>query len=85
MLPSQVPDTGSAGRGLVAAIAAGGVGGAPLVAKGAVLAAIYSRLGQRILTKPGRGFKGPVGQTGARAAGAVAPHAAAAEARRENQ
>lgn len=70
VLPSSIPDSGTAGR-LVIPAAVLGVGaasdesglthGAGLTLAGA-LALAYSRAGQRILTKPGRGIGGTVGK-----------------------
>jgi hypothetical protein len=65
VLPNQVPDSGTAGRMLVPLVlvgaggtsdAAGMTDGAGLTI-GSILAALYSRTGQRALTKPGRGMK----------------------------
>jgi hypothetical protein len=70
VLPSQIPDSGTAGRLIIPGIAlgAGGIGDESGVTHGAgtTLAAIltlaYSRAGQRLLTKPGRGVGGAVGK-----------------------
>lgn len=96
VLPNAVPDSGTAGRWLVPlALTGGGAGvgyasgdtGAGTTA-GLTLAAIltgaYSRAGQRLLTKPGRGMSGPVGKaiqsdaanTGLKAVGASSAIAA---------
>jgi hypothetical protein len=70
VLPSQIPDSGTAGRLIIPGIAlgvgsAGDASGATHGA-GTTLAAIltlaYSRAGQRLLTKPGRGIGGTVGK-----------------------
>lgn len=73
VLPNKVPDSGTAGRLLLAGAGAGGVigggagavGGDPASGAGigtgaglglsAILLAAYSKAGQRVLTKPGRG------------------------------
>lgn len=66
VLPSKVPDSGTAGRVLIplalvgggAGVDAAGDGGVGTgLTMGTILAALYSRTGQRILTKPGRGMK----------------------------
>lgn len=66
VLPSKVPDSGTAGRlvlpavgaGLVGTDAATGNGVSPTTLTiGAVLAGAYSKAGQRLLTKPARGVK----------------------------
>jgi hypothetical protein len=70
VLPSKIPDSGTAGRLIIPGIAlgAGGLGDESGVTHGAgtTLAALltlaYSRAGQRILTKPGRGVGGAVGR-----------------------
>lgn len=70
VLPNTVPDSGTAGRVLIPALALGAGGasdatgatnGAGLT-MGAVLAGAYSRAGQRLLTKAGRGMKGKTGR-----------------------
>lgn len=66
VLPNKVPDSGTAGRLLVplAAVSAGGGadyatgGDGTFTALGAILAGAYTKAGQRILTKPGRGASG---------------------------
>jgi hypothetical protein len=64
VLPNKVPDSGTAGRVLVPLVALGAGGasdqsgvtnGAGLTI-GAILAGLYSKTGQRLLTKPGRGM-----------------------------
>lgn len=69
VLPNKVPDSGSIGRGVVAlaplALAGGGQGadaaGYGGVGTGltmaAILSALFTKTGQRVLTKPGRGMK----------------------------
>jgi hypothetical protein len=65
VLPNKVPDSGTAGRVLVPLALVGGGAGADAAAGGsstgltigAILAGLYSRTGQRLLTKPGRGMK----------------------------
>jgi hypothetical protein len=65
VLPNSVPDSGTAGRLLVPLALVGGGAGADQMGGGgttgltigAILAALYSRTGQRLLTKPGRGMK----------------------------
>lgn len=67
VLPNQVPDSGTAGRLLVPLVLAGGSTGAGAAAGdtttgltiGAILAAAFSRGGQRLLTKPVRGINNP--------------------------
>lgn len=61
VLPNKVPDSGTAGRVVVPAVAAGQ---APLSALtlGGILAAAYTKAGQRLLTKPGRGMNGKTGK-----------------------
>lgn len=70
VLPSKIPDSGTAGRIIIPGIALG-VGGASdesglTHGAGMTLAGIltlaYSRAGQRLLTKPGRGIGGTVGK-----------------------
>ena len=65
VLPNKVPDSGTAGRVLIP-LAALGVGGAADASGqtsgagltiGGIVAALYSRTGQRVLTKPVRGMK----------------------------
>lgn len=65
VLPNQVPDSGTAGRILVPLALVGGGGGVDAATGGGVgtgltigtiLAGLYSKTGQRILTKPGRGM-----------------------------
>lgn len=91
VLPNKVPDSGTAGRLLIPALAlgAGGASDATGVSNGsgltigAIMAAAYTRAGQRLLTKSGRGMKGKTGRllendktrraiTAAGASGAVA-------------
>ena len=63
VLPNRVPDSGTAGRLIVPLVALGAGGGADAsgatngggLTIGAILAGLYSRTGQRILTKPSRG------------------------------
>lgn len=66
VLPNKVPDSGTAGRVLIPLALVGGGGGLDAAGGGGVgtgltigtiLAALYSRTGQRLLTKPGRGMK----------------------------
>lgn len=69
VLPNKVPDSGTPGRAITALIPLGLVGGGAGVDAtgltpsgtgltiGAVLAGLYSKTGQRVLTKPGRGMK----------------------------
>jgi len=66
VLPNQVPDSGTAGRVLVPLALVGGGGGADAafgdgvgtgLTIGTILASLYSRAGQRVLTKAGRGMK----------------------------
>jgi hypothetical protein len=83
VLPSTVPDSGSAGRIGTMAMIMEGVQHPWWGLKAATLGGLYSRLGQRILTKPGRGFTSPTGQALASGAAPVIPHIAAAEGRRK--
>lgn len=70
VLPSKVPDSGTAGRVILPAVALGLGGGSDASGMtngtGTTLAAIlslaYSRAGQRLLTKPGRGIGGRAGK-----------------------
>lgn len=70
VLPSQIPDSGTAGRIIIPGIALGVGGGSDAAGLteggGTTLAGIlslaYTRAGQRILTKPGRGGTGRVGR-----------------------
>lgn len=91
VLPSKVPDSGTAGRVIIPALAIGGgatsdatgtTSGTGLTI-GAIMAAAYSRAGQRLLTKTGKGMSGRTGRilesdktrraiTAAGASGAVA-------------
>ena len=90
-LPSKMPDSGTAGRLLIPAAAlglgaggeaaTGGESGGKLLTFGAILAGLYTKQGQRLLTKPGRGARSRLGkavlgseavQRGAPAAGAAA-------------
>lgn len=91
VLPSKVPDSGTAGRVIIPALAIGGgatsdatgtTNGTGLTI-GAIMAAAYSRAGQRLLTKTGKGMSGRTGRilesdktrraiTAAGASGAVA-------------
>lgn len=70
VLPNKIPDSGTAGRLLVPALAIGGgvgadqlgdTGGAGLTL-GLILAGAYTKAGQRLLTKPGRGMSGKTGR-----------------------
>jgi hypothetical protein len=70
VLPSKIPDSGTAGRLVIplAVLGAGEVGDKSGLTDGyglalsTILAAAYSREGQRILTKPGRGIGGATGK-----------------------
>lgn len=65
VLPNRVPDSGTAGRLLIplVALSAGGASDASGQTNGAgltiggIVAALYSRTGQRLLTKPARGME----------------------------
>ena len=66
VLPNKVPDSGTAGRLILPALAVGAVGTDAAMGGGvsgstltlaAVLAGAYTKAGQRLLTKPGRGMK----------------------------
>lgn len=65
VLPNQVPDSGTAGRMLVPLVLVGAGGTSDAtgltdglgITIGSILAGLYSRAGQRLLTKPGRGMK----------------------------
>ncbi len=70
VLPSKVPDSGTAGRVIIPALALGGggaadqyggTGGAGLTL-GAILAGAYTKAGQRLLTKPARGASSAAGR-----------------------
>jgi hypothetical protein len=64
VLPNRVPDSGTAGRVLVPLVLIGGGagadqatgGGGAVLTIGTILATLYSKIGQRALTKPGRGM-----------------------------
>lgn len=66
VLPGKVPDSGTAGRAALIPLAMVGAGGASDATGatptgtgltiGAILAALYTKGGQRVLTKPGRGM-----------------------------
>lgn len=70
VLPSEVPDSGTVGRLAVPAVALGvggtsdatGATGGAGTTLAAILSLAYTRAGQRILTKPGRGVGGKAGK-----------------------
>lgn len=64
VMPNKVPDSGTAGRVLVPLALVGGGASADRsgltnsgLTIGGILAALYTKTGQRLLTKPGRGMK----------------------------
>lgn len=69
VMPNKVPDSGTAGRILVPAVLMGGgagidsqTGGVQGLTLGTILAGAYTKAGQRLLTKPGRGMNGVTGK-----------------------
>jgi hypothetical protein len=97
-LPSTIPDSGTAGRILIPTLAIGGSGTtatgestgilpagstAQALTVGTILAAAFTKGGQRLLTKPGRGAKTRAGRAASAGAGKALGHGVAVSAAQE--